>query len=38
MFEKIFKSNREWQELIPRLVEPGILNISEKNRLRIMKL
>ncbi len=38
MFKKIFKLNNEWRELIPRLVTPGILNISDNDMKKIMSL
>lgn len=31
MFKNIFQKNNDWRELTPRLIKPGILNVSEKN-------
>lgn len=37
MFRSVFSKNEDWKELTPRLIKPGILNVSEKDLTRILK-
>ncbi|MEL6561140.1 MAG: DUF1028 domain-containing protein [Bacteroidota bacterium] len=37
MFKSIFSENNDWKKLTPRLIKPGILNVSEKDLKRILK-
>lgn len=38
IFKEIFAANENWKVLTPRLVVPGLLNISEKQHQQLMQL
>ncbi|WP_456376762.1 DUF1028 domain-containing protein [Lutibacter sp.] len=38
IFKKVFKQNKNWKELIPRLVKSKLLLVSKKQLKRILKL
>lgn len=38
IFKEIFAADENWKVLTPRLVAPGLLNISEKQRQQLMQL
>lgn len=38
MLKKIFAENNDWRLLTPRLIKPGILQVSEQDLQKIMKL
>ncbi|MGB3467351.1 MAG: tetratricopeptide repeat protein, partial [Cyclobacteriaceae bacterium] len=36
MFRKIFEQNNDWKMLTPRLIKPGILNVTDKQLKEIL--
>jgi uncharacterized Ntn-hydrolase superfamily protein len=37
MFKSIFKKDNNWKVLTPRLIKPGLLNVSEENLKKILE-